>query len=197
MSLRRLSLRGISTNLISLLVNKIYKHINLFSWIHNIFSIGVNPETKLLTVGFRNCYDVNPIHHHAFIPDAMKTAVQLFETHFKSSGRKAYEPYSDDLSGFWRQLLLRTNIDGQILAVAIVHPQDLTPDDMEQVKANLRSLVEGTHISSLFFEATESKYVSKERPIDGIEHLYGSTHLLEKLCGLELSISPLTSFPVD
>jgi len=43
----------------------------------------VNPETQQLTVGFR--YVV------PFIPDAMKTAVQLFEAHFKSSGRQPYE----------------------------------------------------------------------------------------------------------
>jgi len=102
----------------------------------------------------------------------------------------------DDPSGFWRQLLLRTNLNGQILAVVMVHPQDLTSEDMEEIKTNLRSMVEGTRISSLFFQAIKSKPGYKEWPIDGIEHLSGSKHLLEKLCDLELAISPLASFPV-
>ncbi len=143
-----------------------------------------------------NTETVGPIHHHAFIPDAMKTAVQLFENHFRSSGRKGYAPLKDDPSGFWRQLLLRTNLNGQILAVVMVHPQDLTSEDMEEIKTNLRSMVEGTRISSLFFQAIKSKPGYKEWPIDGIEHLSGSKHLLEKLCDLELAISPLASFPV-
>jgi len=121
----------------------------------------------------------------------MKNAVQLFENHFRSSGRIPYEP--EDHSGFWRQLLLRTNLDGQILAIVMVHPQDLTNDDMEQVKTDLRSLVEGTPISSLYFQSFGSKKSNEEPPI---HHLAGSTHLLEKLCGLEFAISPLAFFQV-
>ena len=153
----------------------------------------MNPETEQLTVGFRNkkgSCAVGPVAHLAFIPDAMKTAVKLFETHFKSSGRQPYEPDRNP-SGFWRQLLLRINSNGQILALVSVHPQDLTDNDMEQVKADLRSLIEGTPISSLHFHSSKKP---DEEPL--IVHLDGSTHLTEKLCGLELAISPLASFPV-
>ena len=155
----------------------------------------MNPETEQLTVGFRNkkgSCAVGPVAHLAFIPDAMKTAVELFETHFKSSGRQPYEPDRNP-SGFWRQLLLRINSNGQILALVSVHPQDLTDDDMEQVKADLRCLIEGTPISSLHFQSFVSKNPDEEPLID---HLDGSTHLTEKLCGLELAISPLATFPV-
>ena len=121
----------------------------------------------------------------------MKTAVQLFETHFRSSGRKPFDP--KDQSGFWRQLLLRSNLEGKILAIVMVHTQNLTTDDMEQVKMDLRSLIDGTIISSLYFQSFGFKNSKEEPPI---HHLAGSTHLLEKLCGLEFAISPLASFPV-
>ncbi len=134
---------------------------------------------------------VGPISHLTFIPDAMKTAVQLFETHFRSSGRKPFDP--KDQSGFWRQLLLRSNLEGKILAIVMVHTQNLTTDDMEQVKMDLRSLIDGTIISSLYFQSFGFKNSKEEPPI---HHLAGSTHLLEKLCGLEFAISPLASFPV-
>lgn len=159
--------------------------------------IGLNPNTGQLTIGHRvtsqktkSCA-VGPKHDLTVIPLEIKTAVQLFENHFRSTGRKPYDP--KDQSGFWRKLVLRSNLEGQILAYVIVHPQDLTIDDMEQIKTNLRSLIQGTPISSLYFQAASNNPVQ----MPPIEHLSGLTHLVERLCDLELTISPLAYFQVS
>ena len=159
--------------------------------------IGINPESGELTVGFRvstykagSC-GVGPISHIPFIPDAIKTTALMFESHFRTSGRKPFDP--EDHSGFWRQLLLRTNLEGDVLAIVMVHPQDMKPEEIEEVKDKLRNLVEGSKVTSLYFQAFARKRVDEEPPT---HLLAGTPHLVEKLCGLEFSISPLAFFQV-
>lgn len=178
--------------------NVIHFEQNPLSLIGVSNATGVNPETDELTVGFRvssykagSCA-VGPVAHVSFIPDAMKDTVRLFEQHFRASGRKAFEP--EDHSGFWRQLLLRANLQGQILAIVMVHPQNLTAEEMKQVKSGLRSLIEGSRVVSLYFQAFGAKKANEEPPI---ELLAGDSHLIEELCGLEFAISPLAFFQVQ
>ena len=134
---------------------------------------------------------VGPIDHLAFIPDAMKEVVHVFEAYFRSSGRKAYNP--EDHSGFWRQVLVRTNLSGQVLAVVSVHPQNLSPEELSSVKSELKALAEDNKMVSLYFQPVSARKSGEEPPL---EHVTGDTHLIEKLCGLEFSISPLAFFQV-
>lgn len=159
---------------------------------------GLNPETGELTLGFRistykeGSYAVGPISHLEFIPDAMRDIVGVFETHFRSSGRKAYNP--EDHSGFWRQVLVRSNLAGEVLAIVAVHPQNLTVEELDSVKNDLKILGEANkNVASLYFQALGPKKSGEDPPL---EHVMGSIHLVEKLCGLEFSISPLAFFQV-
>lgn len=162
-----------------------------------IVLIGVNPETDELTLGFRvstykeGSYAVGPVSHLAFISDAMREIVGVFEAHFRTSGRKPYNP--EDHSGFWRQVLVRTNLAGEILAIVQVHPQCLSVEELQSVKNDLKKVAEANKVVSLYFEAVGPKKAGEDPPL---EHVMGSTHLVEKLCGLEFSISPLAFFQV-
>lgn len=121
----------------------------------------------------------------------MRDIVHVFETHFRASGRKAYNP--EDSSGFWRQVLVRINLMGEILAVVSVHPQNLSAAELEDMKNELKKVGEASKIKSLFFQAQGPRKSGEEQPL---EHILGSTHLVEKLCELEFSISPLAFFQV-
>lgn len=159
--------------------------------------IGVNPETDVLTLGFRvstykeGSIAVGPIDHLAFIPDAMKEVVRVFEAYFRASNRKAYNP--EDHSGFWRQVLVRTNLLGETMAIVAIHPQNLSPEELLTLKNELKTVAEENKIVSLYFQAMGPKKPGEEPPL---EHLMGTTHLVEKLCGLEFSISPQAFFQV-
>ena len=169
-------------------------HINTLT--HDISCvIGVNPETDELTLGFRvstykgGSIAVGPVSHLAFISDAMQKVVSVFEAHFRASGRKAFNP--EDHSGFWRQILVRSNLAGEVLVIVMVHPQDLSTEEIESVKNELKSLAEANKIASLYFQAVGKKQSGEDPPL---QHVTGATHLVEKLCGLEFTISPLAFF---
>ena len=157
----------------------------------------MNPETDELTLGFRvstykeGSYAVGPVSHLTFISDAMREIVRVFEEHFRASGRMPYNP--EDHSGFWRQVLVRTNLAGEVLAIAQVHPQNLSTEEIDSVKSELKKIAEANKVVSLYFEAVGPKKSGEDPPL---EHLMGSAHLVEKLCGLEFSISPLAFFQV-
>ncbi len=65
----------------------------------------------------------------------MKKIVKKFETFARASG---YEPFDHvNHRGYWKQLTVRTSRTGEILVWAILHPQDLTQDQKEDLKKKL------------------------------------------------------------
>lgn len=161
------------------------------------FTVGLNPETNELTVGFRlssykrGSFSVGPIDHLPHIPIALKKAVRNFQAHFRNSGKTAFNP--EDKSGFWRQVTMRTSLTGDVMATVVVHPQEYTNEEMDHVKEELKSLAQVGKICSLYFQSYSVKK-SEEPPV---EHLFGATHLREQLCGLEFSISPQAFFQIN
>lgn len=164
------------------------------------FTVGINPEDNELTVGFRvssykkGSFAVGPVHHLPHLPDSMKNAVKLLEGHFRASSLKAFD--AEDHSGTWRQVTVRTNFIDEVMVIVVVHPQKMTEPELEQVKAGLVDLAakNSSLISSLYFQALGAKKSGEDPPV---EHLSGSTHLQEKLCGLNFSVSPLAFFQVN
>ena len=192
--IQRLLRRNILTTASSLLVIMKAKSIKWHVIDYFIILTGLNPDTEQLTVGHpirgNSSSAVQPISHIDYIPDAVKASVEIFENHFKRSGREPYHP--EDRSGFWRHLRLRSNLDGQVLALVMVHQQDLTSDDLDEIKSKLRSLIKDTPIVSLHFQVVPSSHMEKQ----DVELIAGSTHIIEKMCGLQFAISPLASFQV-
>ncbi len=65
----------------------------------------------------------------------MKKIVKKFEMFARASG---YEPFDHvNHRGYWKQLTVRTSRTGEILVWAILHPQDLTEDQKEDLKKKL------------------------------------------------------------
>lgn len=93
--------------------------------------------------------------------------------------------------------MLRSNLKGEVLAVVTVNKQqeDLTAAETDVIKNGLIAVATNTQVVSLYYENYKQKRSMDELP--QLEHLYGSTHLREKMCGLEFDISPLSFFQVS
>jgi len=146
----------------------------------------------------KGSFAVGPVHHLPHLPDSMKKTVKLLEDHFRASGLKAFD--AENHSGTWRQVTIRTNLVDEVMVIVVVHPQQLTNEELDQIKKGLINLAKGqdgkdsSGISSLYFQAMGAKKSGEEPPV---EYLSGSTHLKEKLCGLQFSVSPLAFFQVN
>lgn len=130
------------------------------------FTIGMNEETNLPTVGFRmgsyanGTTGVGPIDDLVHIPDAMKNAAKIFEKFVRSSDLSIFNP--EHHTGHFRQVTMRV-AQHQLMLVVGIHPQDLTEDKLANFK---RDLVEffaagagkDANVTSLYYQAITKKY---------------------------------------
>ncbi|KAI4456678.1 trna (uracil-5-)-methyltransferase [Holotrichia oblita] len=104
------------------------------------FTVGLNEETKLPTVGFRigsyvnGVTGVGPIDDLPHIPDSMKVAVKLYEEFVQAYELKVYNPELQ--TGHFRQLTARSAKDHLMLVFGI-HPQDLSPESIAKFKTDV------------------------------------------------------------
>lgn len=92
------------------------------------FSIGLDDENHLPTVGFRlTSYDkgstaVAPVEELNHIPDQMKAAVKAFQIFVRNSKYSVFSP--EDHSGYFRQLTIRiSNFTRELMLIVGIHPQ--------------------------------------------------------------------------
>lgn len=92
------------------------------------FSIGLDDENHLPTVGFRlTSYDkgstaVAPVEELNHIPDQMKSAVKAFQIFVRNSKYSVFSP--EDHSGYFRQLTIRiSNFTRELMLIVGIHPQ--------------------------------------------------------------------------
>merc|ERR1719244_632940 len=118
-------------------------------------------------------------------------------------------PYcSLERTGNWRNFMLRTSRGdqggNQIMAVAVVDPQNLTSSDIDQLKADLTDFFQPSGggggsdcgVSSLFIQlAPARREAGQSEPTP--ELLFGSPSIQETLLGRKFSISPQAFFQVN
>ncbi|KAJ8972630.1 hypothetical protein NQ314_000086 [Rhamnusium bicolor] len=174
------------------------------------FSIGIDEETNLPTVGFRvgsyvkGTVSVGPVESLIHIPESMKIAVKVtyknegvFQDYVRVSDLKVFSP--EFQTGHFRQLMARSAPD-QLMLVVGIHPQELSEEVLSEFK---KSLVEYFHtgegakanVTSLYYQ----KVVKKHHNDDFVpaEHLWGDTHINETILGLKFRISPEAFFQIN
>jgi tRNA (uracil-5-)-methyltransferase len=67
--------------------------------------------------------------------------------------------------GHWRQVTVRVSSRGDVLLLAVIHPQNLTEDQLEAVKVDLREFFEtgagrDCNLTALFFQTFVEKYTA-------------------------------------
>ncbi|XP_018561203.1 tRNA (uracil-5-)-methyltransferase homolog A [Anoplophora glabripennis] len=167
------------------------------------FSVGIDEETNLPTVGFRIGSYVNgttgvaPVEDLLHIPDSMKIAVKVFQDYVRASNLKVFSP--EFQTGHFRQLMARS-ASGQLMLVVGIHPQNLNDDEVTGFKKSLVdffSVGDGkkANVTSLYYQ----KLVKKNHNNDFIpaEHLWGDTHIYETILGLKFRISPEAFFQIN
>lgn len=160
------------------------------------FTIGINPENDLPTVGFRiasykeGSIHVGPIAHLCHLPDAMKKVVLEFENFVRNSEHAPFNPATHE--GVWRQLNVRTSRNRDILIVPVIHPQDMNEDALNELKKSVvEHFTEGQGkslgVTSIFFKAIGQKEKDDDEEPD---HLWGEEFITETIMDKKFRVSP-------
>ncbi|CAH1985714.1 unnamed protein product [Acanthoscelides obtectus] len=167
------------------------------------FTVGIDEETKLATVGFRmgsyttGTTGVAPVDNLVHIPEAMKIAAKAFQNYVRSSDLTVYNPETH--TGHFKQLAVRL-APGQLMVVVGIHPQELSEEDLGELKTSIVKFFtegEGKHVNvtSLYYQ----KSVRKIHHDDFVpaEHLWGEKYIYETILGLKFRISPEAFFQIN
>ncbi|CAH0564921.1 unnamed protein product [Brassicogethes aeneus] len=167
------------------------------------FSVGIDEETGLKTVGFRigayvnGVTGVGPVENLKHIPDSMKIAVRVFQDLVRNSDLDVFNP--EFQSGHLRQLCVRRAKD-QLMLVVGIHPQDLSEEKLKTFKEHLVEFFTNgpgkeANVTSLYYQAIVKKLHNND--FTPSEHLSGDTHIYETILGLKFKISPEAFFQVN
>ncbi|KAM3965287.1 tRNA (uracil-5-)-methyltransferase homolog A [Aphomia sociella] len=169
------------------------------------FTVGVDEETKMPTVGFRlgsyvtGTVGVAPIQSLNHISDKTKKAVLIFQDFVRKSELAPFSPA--DYSGHWRYLTVRHSMStGDIMLIVVMHPQEMSEEQLEIIKQQLTdhfSTEEAAAcgIRSLYFELATKRRVGEDA--SKAVHLMGSTHIIDTILGRQFRISPEAFFQVN
>ena len=161
------------------------------------FVIGINPETKLTTVGFlieQGTSFVGPLGHLSHISEGMKYVALELEKYCQASEISPFDLGSGN--GHWMGATIRQSKFGEIMLNVAFHPQELNKLQIKSVKEKLRAyFITGPgqvcSISSLFF-TTRKQWESGET-----ENIYGTPTITEEVCGKRFQVSSRSFFAVN
>src|SRR5690606_36641185 len=97
--------------------------------------------------------------------------------------------------GNWRRIHIRSNRAEQHMVTAIMHPQDLTTEQLSEEMDRLRSyFADDQRITSLYFHAT--RHTRSTHTDEKYYHLAGDATISEQLFDKHFVISPSSFFQV-
>uniref|UniRef100_A0A2S2Q0V6 tRNA (uracil(54)-C(5))-methyltransferase n=1 Tax=Sipha flava TaxID=143950 RepID=A0A2S2Q0V6_9HEMI len=126
--------------------------------------------------------------------ESHKNIAQVFEKFVRLSELPVSHDHLD--GGFWRGIVVRSNVKGDIMAIVIANPRGYTNEIMlnEQFKFNDYLKCNDIDIHSLYFHPSLHTRSSKDSTfilVDGDKFIY------ENLCGLKFRISPDSFFQIN
>lgn len=170
----------------------------------NEFTVGKHLETGEITVGFRissyrqGSMSVASPDGLPNVPESAKRVAKCFQDFVKQSGKEPFNPETHE--GYWRQLTVRTTSKDHIMAIAVIHPQALSEEEISEEKEKLRQFfTEGPGKSSgvtcCHFQRFDKRRAEEEQP--QYEHVFGTEEMEECLLGQTFQVSPDAFFQVN
>lgn len=170
----------------------------------NEFSVGRHLDTGEATVGFRlssyrqGSMSVAPPDALPNVPESAKRVAKCFQEYVRQSGKEPFDPESH--GGYWRQLTVRTTCKGHVMAIAVIHPQALTQEEIADEKRKLREFFESgpgqaCGVTSFYLQRFDKKRADTEQA--EFEHLFGTTEIEERVLGLTFEVGPDAFFQVN
>ncbi|XP_033342827.2 tRNA (uracil-5-)-methyltransferase homolog A [Megalopta genalis] len=169
------------------------------------FTVGRSANSNETMIGFRlssyaaGSTEVGPIDDLCHIPSRMKVVIKVLEEFMRNSDLKPFQPV--DHSGHWRQVTVRTTQCGHLMVIVGIHPQDLTGEQLEELKTQLKDFFEtgkgaDAGVTSLHFQIMNKKS-SDGLSGDNFSHISGSKCIEETLLGMKFQVSPQAFFQVN
>ncbi|XP_067128782.1 tRNA (uracil-5-)-methyltransferase homolog B-like isoform X1 [Centruroides vittatus] len=168
------------------------------------FSIRSSPDGNMKTIGFfigspaeyKNVVCVSP-DYLSNIKQSHKKVVQHLQNYINDS---ALDACIDLKSGHWKNLVVRSNIHDNLMAIIVMHPQNLSSEELENEKNKLRTyftIGEGKecNLKSLYFQACPHTRCTHEQA--PFELIYGEPYIVENVDDLKFRISPESFFQVN
>ncbi|XP_063383796.1 tRNA (uracil-5-)-methyltransferase homolog A [Cydia fagiglandana] len=169
------------------------------------FTVGIDEETNLPTVGFRlgsyatGTVAVGPIQSLIHISDKTKKAVLIFQEYVRKSELQPFSPA--DYSGHWRYLTVRHSMStGDLMLIVALHPQELTSEQKEKIQKELVEHFSSDESAACGIKSLYIDYITKRRVGEEASkplHLWGDTHIVDTILGRQFRISPEAFFQIN
>lgn len=171
------------------------------------FTVGWDPPGREKTVGFRlarysqGSMCVADPSECTIVPKSILNVCEAFQNYVRQSSMEPYDQEKHE--GYWRQLTVRATRSGDVLAVVVVHPQELAKAAIEELKTELKEyFFDGAgkwcHVTALYFQAfAKSRMLSKAGGEPQFEHIHGEEHIKEIVSGMTFRISPNAFFQIN
>ncbi|CAG2100591.1 unnamed protein product [Medioppia subpectinata] len=166
------------------------------------FSVWPGVDGFRKTVGFfvgqpsvhKDVYCVEP-YHMTISRESHLSIAQKFQNYLKDiSQYDSCQNYGE--GGHWRRLHIRSNTEGHHMVTAIMHPQDLTQQELDKEMSRLKEYFDGDErISSLYFQASRHTRLSDEKC--PFVHLFGDRTITETLFDKTFEISVDSFFQIN